>query len=74
MSSPVYYIQDTLTRQWVTQIFTKKDGSRNVDFGPAPGMQRWITQKGAEAAIERLRSCVTNPPGAADHLQVIMVR
>lgn len=74
MSSPVFYMQDTLTKQWVTSIIPSKDGPRAVYFGPAPGVQRWITQKGAATSLEKLKRDGTNPPGIADRLTIIMVK
>lgn len=71
--NPVFYIQDTHTRQWLTSIVPLKDGSRAVYFGPTPSGARWMTRKGAEAALEKLRKCGTNPRIVADRLTIIMI-
>ena len=67
----MYYIKDAVFGRYVVSIIPKGD-VRVLYFGEKPTGARWVTRKGAEGALEKIKTAAaTNPPGVADALKVV---
>lgn len=74
----MYVLQDTNTGYYLVgdvPLRGERKGERVLYFDRAPRNQRWMTRKGAEAALERIRKAAkTQPEGIAESMIVVEVR
>ena len=70
----MFYIRDKVFGRYVVSIVPTKSNKRVIYFGEKPTGARWVTRKGADGALDKIRNAAeTNPPGAADALEVVEI-